>query len=199
MHYLHIVHNVYWVSPPCVSEYSMKNVFWPIMNQFGPHFFSVVNFTMLSPAIVLVSGERRVKGLVTCSLLTVPIVCGANCSYKEIWPDHLTTKLVSYQIPVPHLRSDCLLIYIYSLMTWPARVMATGHLTSLRLIKMSAAGYWSPGSDWSTQFVSYCINITGAVQPHGRSLSTNRYMKWFWRLLFIYKTFYKWFLTFTKK
>ena len=21
MHYLHIVHNVYWVSPPCVSEY----------------------------------------------------------------------------------------------------------------------------------------------------------------------------------
>ena len=70
-------------------------------------------------AIVLVFGERRVKGLVTagCSLASVPIVSGANCSYKEIWPDHLTTKLVSYQIPVPHLRSDCLLIYIYSLMT----------------------------------------------------------------------------------
>lgn len=56
-----------------------------------------------------------------CSQLRVPIVSGANCSYKEIGPDHLTTKLVSYQIPVPHLRSDCLLIYIYSLMTWPAR------------------------------------------------------------------------------
>ena len=45
MHYLHIVHNVYWVSPPCVALRSLVNVFWRFMNH-GP-LFSVVNFTML--------------------------------------------------------------------------------------------------------------------------------------------------------
>ena len=45
MHYLHIVHNVYWVSPPCVVLRSLVNVFWRFMNH-GP-LFSVVNFTML--------------------------------------------------------------------------------------------------------------------------------------------------------
>ena len=85
---------------------------------------------MLSQAIVLVSREREwlCEGFSDLLLLCVPIVSGANCSYKEIGPDHLTTKLVSYQIPVPHLRSDCLLIYIYSLMTWPG--WSDGHWTS---------------------------------------------------------------------
>ena len=129
MHYLHIVHNVYWVSPPCVwREWECRECSPTFHESDLVHFFCVVNFTMLSPAIVLVSREWLCEGFSDLLLLYVPIVSGANCSYKEIGQDHLTPKLVSYQIPVPHLRSDCLLIYIYSLMTWPG--WSDGHWTS---------------------------------------------------------------------
>ena len=136
------------------------------------HLFSVVNFTMLSLAIVLVSWEWLCEGFSDLLLLCVPIVSGANCSYKEIGPDHLTTKLVSYQIPVPHLRSDCLLIYIYSLMTWPG--WSDGHWTSdiswLRCLLPVTGDQGVTGA----QFVSYCINITSTVQPYGRSLGIEK-------------------------
>ena len=123
MHYLHIVHNVYWVSPRSVVWGSLVNVFWRFKNQIWST-FPCCEFYNVVPGHCFSVWRAACEGFSDRSLLPAPcpIVSGANCSYKEIWPDHLTTKLVSYQIPVPHLRSDCLLIYIYSLMTWPARV-----------------------------------------------------------------------------